>query len=167
MKRLEKESFVVDVKNDLQSSSVVIALERSAGITVSEITELRKSVNKAGANFKILKNTLAKIAMKDSHLEGLCSYLKGSTAIAYSNNPVETSKALYEYSKKNEKLQILCGIIDGNFANKDDISVLATLPSLDELRGKIAGLVMENARKVMRTIKEPSAMITRLVATRK
>ncbi|MDR0690507.1 MAG: 50S ribosomal protein L10, partial [Streptococcaceae bacterium] len=113
MKRNEKESFVSHVKKELDNSSIVVAVDRSSGITVAEITKLRKDMHDAEANFKILKNTLARIIVKDSMLDGLSKYLKGPTALAYSNNPVGMSKALSQFSEANEKLSILGGIMDG------------------------------------------------------
>lgn len=166
MKRLEKESFVLQVKNDLGASSCVVALDRSFGITVEEITKLRKSMNEALSNFKVLKNTLAKIVVKDSVFEQLSECLKGPTALAYSNNPVLMAKALSEFIKTNNKLKILCGVMDGKYITAETVSELASLPSIDELRAKIVGLLTASASKVVRTIAEPAARIARVVAAK-
>lgn len=166
MKRLEKESFVSSIQGNLQSSSVVIALGRSAGITVAEMTDLRKKINAVGASFKIMKNTLAKIAFKDSLLESMSDQLKGSTALAYSDDAVSVSKVLHEFIKTNDKLSILCGVIDGKMADKSMIEALALLPSMDEIRAKIIGLLTANASKIVRTVKEPGAMIARVVSAK-
>ena len=166
MKRLEKESFVSRVKADLSSASVVIALDRSFGITVEEITQLRKNMNDVDSNLKVLKNTLAKIAMRDSSLEQLSDSLKGPTALAYSNNPVGMSKALSNFVKKNDKMKILGGVMDGKYISAAVVVELASLPSVDELRAKIIGLLTASATKIVRTIKEPAAMIARVVSAK-
>ncbi len=166
MKRLEKESFVSHIKGELNNSSTVIAVNRSFGITVDEITKLRRDMHKAKANFKVLKNTLARIAIKDSEFEPLSDYLEGPTALAYSNNPVEMAKAIVDFVKSNDKMSVLGGIMDGQFITSDQIKSLAELPSLDELRGKLVGLLTAAATKIVRTVKEPSSRIARVVAAK-
>ena len=166
MKRLEKESYVSHVREELLSSSVVIAVNRSFGITVEEMTKLRKGVHEAEANFKVLKNTLARIAIKDSTLDGLSDCLEGPTALAYSNNPVGMAKALSEFAKSNDKLKILGGVMDGKFISAKVINELASLPSVDELRAKIIGLLTAAATKIVRTVKEPSARVVRVIAAK-
>ncbi|MDR3031295.1 MAG: 50S ribosomal protein L10 [Holosporales bacterium] len=166
MKRPEKESFVSHVRENLKNSSIVIAVNRSSGITVEEITKLRKDMHEAESNFKILKNTLARIAIKDSSLDDLSKFLEGPTALAYSNNPVEMSKALFEFAKSNEKLTVLGGIMDGKVISKETIANLASLPSVDELRAKIIGLLTAAAAKIVRAIKEPSSRVARVIAAK-
>jgi large subunit ribosomal protein L10 len=166
MKRGEKESFVSDIRGKLLESSIVIAVNRSFGITVEEITKLRKDVREAEANFKVIKNTLARIAIKDTALEGIGEYLDGPTGLAYSNNPVGLSKALAKFAKDNEKLTILGGFMNGRAISKGVVEELASLPSHDELRAKIIGLLTANAVKIVRTIKEPSSRVTRVIAAR-
>ena len=119
MLRREKETFVSHIREELASSSIVVALSREAGITVEEITRLRKDMHNAEAHLKILKNTLARIAIKDSTLESIERYLKGSTGLAYSNNPVGMAKAISEFAKTNEKLKILGGVMDGGCCYED------------------------------------------------
>lgn len=166
MNRQEKESFVQGVRSDLLESSYVVAVNRSFGITVTEITQLRKSMAGAGANLKVLKNTLAKIAIKDSNLDPLDGLLEGPTALAYSNNPVEMSKVLSDFAKGNDKFTILGGVMDGKFIDVATIKQLASLPSLDELRGTIVGLMTAAASKIARTIKEPSAKVARVISAK-
>ncbi len=166
MKRLEKESFVMHMKGELIKASTVIAINRSYGITVGEMTKLRQSMYQTKANFKVLKNTLARIAIKDSHLEQLSGLLEGPTALAYSDDPIGVAKVLADFSKKNEKLVILGGVMDGKFINVETVKALASLPSLDELRGKIVGLLTAVATKIVRTVKEPSARVARVIAAK-
>ncbi len=166
MKRLEKESFVTHIKDELQKSSTVIAVNRTTGITVAEITKLRQDMYKAKANLKVLKNTLARLAIKDSHLEPLGKFLEGPTALAYSDDAVGVSKILSDFAKDNEKLTILGGVMDGKFIDCATIKALASLPSLEELRGKIVGLLNAAATKVVRTIKEPPSRVARVIAAK-
>lgn len=166
MLRPEKESFVSHVREELTNSSIVIAVNRSSGITVEEITKFRENMHKAEANFKILKNTLARIAIKDSALDSLSEHLEGPTGLAYSNNPVEMAKAIAEFAKSNERFTILGGVMDGKAISKETINELATLPSMDELRAKIIGLLTAAATKIVRTVKEPSARVARVIAAK-
>ena len=166
MLRKEKESFVSHIREELVNSSIVIALNREAGITVEEITRLRKDMNNAESHLKILKNTLARIAIKDSALESIEKYLKGSTGLAYSNNPVGMAKAISEFAKTSEKLKVLGGVMDGKAISSEIIKELASLPSMDELRAKIIGLLTANASKIVRTITEPFARVARVVAAK-
>ncbi len=166
MKRSEKESFVLRVKDELQKASTVIAVNRSYGITVDEITKLRKSMHEEGANLRVLKNTLARIAIKDSHLDVLKDMFSGPTAVAYSDNPVGMAKALAEFVKTNDKMSILGGVMDGAFITESQINALATIPSMDELKSKIVGLFNAVATKLARTVKEPGAKIVRVIAAK-
>lgn len=166
MKRQEKESFVSHIREELTGSSIVIAVNRSSGITVEEITKLRKSMHQAEANFKILKNTLARIAVKDSPFESLQGFFEGPTGLAYSNNPVEMSKVISEFAKSNDKFTILGGVMDGKVISKEMVSDLASLPSVDELHAKIIGLLTAAASKVVRTVKEPSGRVARVIAAK-
>jgi large subunit ribosomal protein L10 len=166
MKRGEKETFVSGIRERLLGSSIVIAVDRSFGITVEEITKLRRDMRKADADFKVIKNTLARIAIKDTALEGIGKYLEGPTGLAYSSNPVGLSKALAKFSKNNERFTVLGGIMEGKAISKDIVEELAALPSHDELRARIIGLLTANAVKIVRTIKEPSCRIARVIAAR-
>ncbi|MDR0942528.1 MAG: 50S ribosomal protein L10 [Holosporales bacterium] len=166
MKRQEKESFVSHIREELSNSSIVVALNRESGITVEELTKFRKDMRATEANFKILKNTLARIAVKDSALDPISQCLKGQTALAYSNNPVGMAKTISKFAKDSEKITILGGVMDGGVISVEVIKELASLPSMDELRAKIIGLLTAAASKIVRTIKEPSARVARVVAAK-
>ncbi|MBQ7524241.1 MAG: 50S ribosomal protein L10 [Alphaproteobacteria bacterium] len=166
MLRPEKEAFVSHIREELVNSSIVVAVSRAPGITVEEITNLRKDMHKAEANLKILKNTLARIAIKDSALDSIGAFLEGSTGLAYSSNPVGLAKALSKFAKDTEKLTVLGGVMDGKAIGADTVDALASLPSVDELRAKIVGLLTAAASKIVRTIKEPSARIARVIAAK-
>jgi large subunit ribosomal protein L10 len=166
MKRSEKEAFVSQMRDALLKSSIVIAVNRTVGITVGEITKLRRDMRDAEAGFKVMKNTLARLAIKDSVLEDIRSCFSGPTGLAYSNDPVSLSKAICGFAKSNEKLTILGGMMDGKVISNDTVKALASLPSRDELRAKIIGLLTANATKVVRIIVEPSVRVARVVAAR-
>ncbi|MDR1365380.1 MAG: 50S ribosomal protein L10 [Holosporales bacterium] len=166
MKRQEKESFVSSIRNELLGASIVIAVSRSAGITVGEITKFRKDMRAANANFKVLKNTLARMAISNSPLDSISEYLDGPTALAYSDNPVGMAKAISEFAKESEKMSVLCGVMDGNAISVDAVKSLASLPSMDELRAQLIGLLTAAATKIVRTVREPSARVARVIALR-
>ncbi|MDR0695220.1 MAG: 50S ribosomal protein L10 [Holosporales bacterium] len=166
MKRQEKEAFVSHMREELLSSSIVVAVDRTAGITVDEITRLRRDMRSADANFKVLKNTLARIAIKDSTLDPINEYLEGPTGLAYSNNPIGLAKELYKFAKENEKLKILGGVMDGKAISFNVIKELASLPSLDELHAKIIGLLTAAASKIIGTVSEPARRLAVIFASR-
>ena len=165
MLRQEKETFVTSVREELLNSGIVIVVKRGSGITVEEITKLRKDMNKSKSKFKVIKNTLALKAMEGSNLDCLGQYLSGTTGFAYSNDPVEVSKAIFNFCKDNEgKMEIVAGFVDGKYVTSAEIENLATLPSIDGLRSQIVGLLSAVAVKLVRAIKEPGAMVARVIA---
>jgi large subunit ribosomal protein L10 len=164
--RREKEPFVLDIREKLLNSSIVVVVNRSPGITVEEITKLRKDMFETEANFKVLKNTLARIAIKDSELECIKEHFEGPTGLAYSNNPVGMAKVLAKFADDSEKMTILGGIMDGKTISGSVVKALASLPSQDELRAKIARLLTTNIVKIIRTIKEPSSRVARVIAAK-
>jgi large subunit ribosomal protein L10 len=166
MKRQEKEAFVSRMREELLASSIVVAVDRTAGITVGEITQLRRDMRSAEANFKVLKNTLARLAIKDSALDSINEYLEGPTGIAYSNNPIGLAKELYKFAKENEKLRILGGVMDGKAISFNVIKELASLPSLDELHAKIIGLLTAAASKIVGTVREPARRLAVILASK-
>jgi large subunit ribosomal protein L10 len=167
MRRSEKELFVTGIRDELLGSSVVIVVNRLPGITAEEMTKFRVDIREAKAKFKILKNTLAKIAVKDSNLDQISEYFEGTTGLAYSDDPVGLSKAVSVFAKESEKMTVLGGIMDGKSISASIVNELATLPSMDELRAKIVGLLTSVASKIVRTIQEPAARVARVVAAKK
>ncbi len=167
MLRQEKETFVTNVRGELLNSEIVVVVNRGSGITVEEITKLRKDMNKSKSKFKVIKNTLARKAMEGSLLDCLNQYLSGTTGFAYSNDPVELAKAVFNFCKDNDgKMEIVAGVMDGKVVTGAQIKELATLPSLDGLRSQIVGLLSAVAGKLVRTINEPGAMIARIIAAK-
>jgi large subunit ribosomal protein L10 len=119
-------------------------------------------MREAGAAFKVTKNRLAKIALKGTKFEGLAEQFTGPTAIAVSLDPVAAAKVAVEYANKNEKLQIVCGALDEEALDADAVKALAKLPSLDELRGTIIGLIQAPATKIAGVLQAPGGQLARV-----
>lgn len=165
MNRNEKSDVVSSMKQQLESSCIVIVTSQ-VGLTVGEVTNLRQKIRSAKANFKVVKNTLLSLAVKDTKLEELLPLFKGPTALGYSSDPVSAAKAIVDFAKENPKMKVLGGSMDGKILSEADIKALATLPSMDELRSKIIGLVLAPATKLAILSKEPAARIARVLAAR-
>jgi large subunit ribosomal protein L10 len=166
MKRKEKEVFVAHVREEILASSIVVAVDRTTGITVAEMTKLRSRMRKAGAGFKVLKNTLARKAISDSVFDQIDVYLKGPTGLAYSNNPVDLAKDLQNFAKENDRLKILGGVMDGKAITSAIVKELSSLPTMDELRAKIIGLLTAAASKIIGTVNEPARRLAVLLASK-
>lgn len=160
--RQSKHLFVEDLQKKLEEASLVVVV-RQTGLTVSEMDQLRADVRGLGAFFKVPKNTLARLAIKGTSHEGLKSFLSGPTALAYSADPIAAAKAMSEFSKKNPKLEIVGGGLNGAVLKAQDIKALAALPSLDELRGKIVGLLVAPASQIARVVCAPASQLARVV----
>lgn len=161
MLRSEKQDFVVGLEGVYQQSSSVI-ITHYHGLTVSQITALRRSLREKGANFKVVKNTLSKIAANKVGLGSIAKLLTGPTAIAYSEDAIVAAKSVVEFAKTNEKLKIIGGVVNNQLVTAEEIHQLATLPSLDELRGKIIGVLQAPATKIAGVIQAPASQLARL-----
>lgn len=165
MDRSQKEELVSQMRTSLQQAASVI-VARQSGLTVAEATQLRRDMRGAGAEFKVLKNTLAQIAVKGTNLEGINHYLQGPTALGYSQDPVAAAKVLSKFAEKNEKLSIVGGYLDGQVLDMAAVKALANLPSLNELRSKIIGVISAPATKMAVLAKEPARRVAYVVAAR-
>ena len=148
MKRSEKKDFVSNLKNDLDQSSAVIVAEYS-GLTVAESESLRKEMRSNGAKFKVTKNRLTKLAIAETNFRDISDLFKGPTAIAFSDDPIAPAKVAVNFEKKFENFKIIGGGYNGEKIDKDKINFLASLPSLDELRAKLIGLISAPAQKLL------------------
>jgi large subunit ribosomal protein L10 len=164
VKRSEKKDFVANLKNDLDKSSAVIVAEYS-GLTVAESESLRKEMRSNGAKFKVTKNRLTKLAIAETNFKDISDLFKGPTAIAFSDDPIAPAKVAVNFEKKFEKFKIIGGGYNGEKIDKEKIDFLAKLPSLDELRGKIIGLISAPAQKIASITIEPGAQIARLISS--
>lgn len=162
MDRMQKEALVADMRQRLEASSLVV-VARQTGLTVDEVTKLRRDMRAANAEFKVLKNTLAQIAVKGTKLEGLTELLNGPTALAYSVDPVAAAKALVTFANKNDKIEVVGACLDGKVLKQAEVKALATLPSLDELRSKLIAVISAPATKLATLLQEPGARVARVI----
>jgi large subunit ribosomal protein L10 len=162
VKRSEKKDFVQKLKEEIDMSSSVIVTHYS-GLTVNESEQLRLEMRNNGAKFKVTKNRLTKLALEQTHFKNLADLFTGPTAIAYSDDPVAPAKVAVSFEKKLEKFKIIGGGYDGEKIDLEKINFLATLPSVDELRGKIVGLISAPAQKIASIVKEPAGQMVRLL----
>ncbi len=162
MDRMQKEALVADMRQRLESSSLVV-VARQSGLTVGEVTKLRRDMRAENAEFKVLKNTLAQIAVKGTKLDGLTEMLTGPTALAYSTDPVAAAKALVNFANKNDKIKVVGACLDGKVLSEAQVKALATLPSLDELRGMLVAVISAPATKLAILLKEPAARVARVI----
>lgn len=163
MKRSDKKEFVQKLKNEIETSSSVIVTHYS-GLTVDQSEQLRSEMRNNGAKFKVTKNRLTKLALEQTKFKVIADLFTGPTAIAYSDDPVAPAKVAVSFEKKLEKFKIIGGGYDGEKIDLEKINFLATLPSMDELRGKIVGLISAPAQKIASIVKEPAEQMARLVS---
>lgn len=161
MNRTEKEELVAEMREMFANSSTVVVSHYS-GLTVAQLEELRGKMREAGASFKVTKNRLTKLALADSKFEGLADILSGPTAIAFSEDAVAAAKATVEFAKKNEKLVILGGAMDETALDVNGVKALASMPSLDELRGKLVGVLQAPAQKLAAVSQAPAGQLARV-----
>ena len=162
MDRTQKEELVASLRKTFDDNDVVVVTHYT-GLTVSEISDLRSKMREAGAGFKVTKNRLTRLALEGTKFEGLSDMFTGPTAIAYSNDPVAAPKVAVNFSKDNEKLVVLGGSFNKDVMDTNGIKALASLPSLDELRGKIVGLLQAPATKVAGVLQAPAGQVARVI----
>ena len=161
MDRAEKKELVAELNGVFKASSVVVVAHYS-GLTVAQLQSLRKQMRAAGASVQVAKNRLAKIALEGTDVASIGSLLKGPTLIAYSDDPVAAPKVAVAFSKESDKFVILGGAMGKTVLNPEAVKALATLPSLDELRAKIVGLVQAPATKIAQLATAPAAKLARV-----
>ena len=161
MDRSQKADAVAEL-NAVFNDVGVVVVTRNLGLTVAQSTALRGKMRDAGASYKVAKNRLARIAAKDTPYEGLSEYLTGPTALAWSQDPVAAAKAAVDFAKTNDKLEIVGGSMGGQLLDEAGIRALATMPSLDELRAKLVGLVNAPATKIAQVVNAPAAKLARV-----
>ena len=161
MNRSEKAEAIAELNQTFKDATLVV-ITRQSGLTVQEVTDLRRKVRAAGASYKVAKNRLTLRALEGTAYTGLGSLFKGPTAIAYSKDPVAAAKVIAAFAKDNEKLTIVGGAMGENVLDVAGIQALATLPSLDALRGKIIGLLQAPATKVAVVLQAPAGQVARV-----
>ena len=149
MNRNEKTDLVNNLHDTFDNAASVVIVH-CIGLTVEESTSLRTKMRNENCNFKVTKNRIARIALKDTKYQHMDSMFKGPTAIGSSNDPVMAAKILVDYAKENEKLVIIGGGLEDKALSRIDVEALAKLPSLNDLRGKLVGLLQAPASKILR-----------------
>ena len=163
MDRSQKAESVASL-NAVFSEVGVVVIARNLGLTVAQSTALRGKMRDAGASYKVAKNSLARLAIKDTDYAGIGDMLTGPTAIASSVDPVAAAKAVVEYAKTNDKVEIVGGAMGTLVLNADGVKALAALPSLDQLRGTLIGLIQAPATKIAQLTTAPAAKLARVFA---
>lgn len=163
MDRSQKQKLV-DTLHHALSDTVCVVVTHQNGMTVEEVTTLRRQMRAAGAGFKVTKNRLARRALEGTKFERLSPLFKGPTAIAYSRDPVAAAKVAVEFADKNEKLQIIGGSLETQQLDAKGVKALATMPSLDTLRGKLLGLLQTPATRIAGVLQAPGGQLARVFA---
>jgi large subunit ribosomal protein L10 len=160
--RASKEELVSQLNERFQQAGVVIVTQQH-GLTVAQSQDLRRKMRDAGASFKVTKNRLTRLALKGTKFEAIESLFTGPTGIAYSEDPVTAAKIAVEFAKDNEKLTIVGGAMEATVLDASGVEALAKLPSLDELRGKLVGLLQAPATKLAGVTQAPAGQLARLL----
>jgi len=163
LERAEKRD-VVTALHDVIAKTGVVVVAHYAGLTVAQMTRLRSDMRSAGGQVKVAKNRLVKLALEGTDAKGIADLLKGPTCLAYSADPIAAPKVAVKFAKANEKFVILGGAMGTTVLDAKGVNSLADLPSLDELRGKLIGLIQAPASKIARTLNEPGAQLARVFA---
>ena len=163
MDRTEKENLVSSLKDLFEGTNLVVVTQQS-GLTVAESTDLRNQMREAGASFKVTKNRLARLALDGTKFAELTPLFSGPTAIAISEDSVAAAKVAVNYAKDNDKLVIVGGALDGEVLEVDRIKALAALPSLDELRAKLVGMISTPATRIARVLSAPGGQVARVIS---
>ena len=161
MDRAEKKELV-DTLNAVFKAANVVVVAHYTGLTVAQMQTLRRQMKQVGATVKVAKNRLAKIALDGTDVAAIAPLLKGPTLIAYSSDPVAAAKVAVDFAKGNDKLVILGGAMGTTALNTDGVKALATMPSLDELRAKLVGLIQAPATKIAQVVNAPAAQLARV-----
>ncbi len=159
-----KKTEIVDGLRGVFNEAGVIVVTHYQGLSVAEVTDLRRGMHAAGARFRVTKNRLAKIALADTPYSSLADLFTGPTAIAFSRDPIAAPKAAVSYAKRNEKLAIIGGALGSNLLSAEQVRALADLPSIDELRAKLVGLLVSPAARLLSLLQAPGAQLARVLA---
>ncbi len=161
MDRIEKREFVAELSAVFADTSMVV-VTRNDGMTVADVTNLRRKMREAGVSFKVAKNRLALLALQGTRFDGISPLMKGPTALAWSADPVAAAKVAVDFAKTNDKFVLLGGALGNQVLNADGVKALSELPSLDSLRAKILGLIQAPATKVAGVLQAPAGQLARV-----
>ena len=161
MDRAQKSEQVAELKQTFNEVSVVV-ITRNLGLSVAQSTDLRNRMRDAGARYKVAKNTLALIALEGTPYAPISEMLSGPTALATSTDPVAAAKVAVDFAKTNDRFEIVGGAMGDTLLDVNGVKALAELPSLDELRAKIVGLIQAPATKIAQVVNAPAAKLARV-----
>ena len=161
MNKESKKNYIEEMKKVFSSSEAVM-IAQYQGLNVTELDKLRKELREKGILFKVTKNRITKIAIKDSPVKELEKYFTGPTAAAMSSDPITTAKILTKFAKTHNKLKIVAGFMDGKVLDEKEVAIIATLPSLEEARAKIVGILASPAQKLVSILLAPGSKIANL-----
>lgn len=161
MDRAEKREFVTGL-NDVFKSTGSVVVAHYAGLTVANMNDLRSKMRAAGGTVKVAKNRLAVIALQGTDSEGMKDLFKGQTVIAYAEDPVAAPKVVADFAKTNDKLVIVGGAMGSTVLDPNGVKALATMPSLDELRAKIVGMIQTPATRIAAVVNAPAGNLARV-----
>lgn len=162
MNREQKQELVSELHQLFGEVSTVVVAHYS-GLTVAEMENLRKQMRAAGASFRVTKNRLTRLALDGTQFDSIGSLMTGPTGMAVSEDPVAAAKAMVDFAKTNPKLVILGGNMNGSALNADGVKALASMPSLDELRAKLVGMIQTPATRIATVLSQPGAGIARVL----
>lgn len=162
MDRQAKETFVANLK-DVFNTSAVVVVAQNTGLTVSEMNELRSAMRDAGGQIKVIKNKLTKIALDGTPLSAIEEYLNGPSMLAYSDDPVAAPKIAIKFAKENDNFVVLGGSLPEKKIDLGEVKQLASLPSLDELRAEILGLINTPAGNIASLVNTPGTNLAQVV----
>ena len=161
MNKEAKKNYIEEIKKNFNINDSVM-ITQYQGLNVNELDELRKQLREKRILFKITKNRITKIALKETTKKDLEKYFIGPTAAALSSDPISTAKILTKFSKSNNKLKIIAGFMNGKVLNEKEVAIIATLPSLEEARAKIVGILATPAQKLVSILLAPGSKIANL-----
>ncbi len=163
MDRTEKRDFVASLATVFAETSAVV-VTRNKGLTVAEVTTLRRRMREAGATFRVAKNRLATLALDGTRFEGIKPLLKGPTALAWSRDPVAVAKTAIEFARTNDKLVVLGGAVGGQTLDAAGVKALSELPSLETLRAGLLGMLQTPATRIAGILQAPGGQVARVLA---
>lgn len=161
MDRTEKRAFVAELNQALSATSMIV-VTRNAGLTVAEATDLRRKMRAAGATYKVTKNRLTTLAVDGTRFDGIKPMLTGPTALAWSMDPVAVAKTAVEFAKTNDKFVLIGGALGAQTLDADGVKALAELPSLDELRARLVGMISTPATRIAGVLQAPAGQLARV-----
>ena len=163
MDRTEKREFVASLGQVFAETSMIVVTQNK-GLTVAEVSDLRRKMRASGSTYKVAKNRLAVLALEGSRFDGIKPMLKGPTALAWSQDPVAVAKTAVDYAKTNERFVVIGGALGTQMLNADGIKALADLPSLDALRARLVGMIQTPATRIAGVLAAPAGQVARVLA---